>query len=491
MPPSLAEVPEIVWEKRGQENALKAFRRAARTVPAYRAFLKEHGVRPKDIHTFEDFQQLPTTSKQNYLQRYDQVELMPGGKLDGTVVFTSSSGFSGRPFFWPRMKHQDDGAIRGLRAIYSLFDVDRKPTLVLIALSLGVHTAGQMMTEWSLKLARAAACKMTVVTPGSLSEADVLEVVKHLSPRFEQTLIWGYPSICAETVKAGIDQGISWGDLNTFILTGGESVSEGWRRQMLELLGGSPHPMRVATVYGSAEVGIMGFDTPTSILVRQLAHDRESLGNCLFQGKVPGAFVQFNPMSRFFETVEGELAMTAWQAVPLIRYVLRDAGDVTPFSSLIGQLDSCNIDVKAEFKAQGIRPEHIWRMPFLSCFGRTDGAVIVVNANVYPLALQPVFAAHHEVSHFKLAVEENASHEKRFLVYAEWRNGLLSQEKKARLQRMLHDEVVQALVQTNTEYRESLKEDAAAADPKIVIVEAGTGPFASDAGRWKRSYICK
>jgi len=486
-------VPEQVWIQRGQDRALAVFRRAARGVPAYRAFLKEHGVRLRDIRTFEDFQQLPTTSKEGYLLKHDLAELMPGGKLDGTRVFATSSGSTGQPIFWPRLKRQDDGALRGIQAYYSLFDINRKSTLLLMTLSLGMHIAGQYMTELSLRVARMPGNRLTVVTPGCSVVEDSLELVKHLSPRFDQTLILAYPSFAQRLVAAGTDWGVSWQELNAFLMTGGESYSEGWRSLMVERLGCLPHPMRVCGVYGTSDGGgIMGFETPFSILGRQLAHQREDIRRCLFDGRLEAAFVQFNPMARYFEEVNGELTLTCWQAVPLIRYALHDAGDVMPFSMVTKRLRSCDADPEVLLRARGVAPQHIWQWPFLSCFGRSDGAVSVAAANVYPHMLQHVFAAHREVSHYKLAVEGSGGIENRFIVYVELAERTkLTDDARTKLERMLHDEVVTTLSRSSSEYRESLVEAAEVADPSIVLVPYGSGLFAADAGRQKRSYLHK
>jgi len=488
--PGLADIPEEFWIQRGQANALATFRRAARTVPAYRAFLKEHGVQPRDIQTFEDFQQLPATSKEDYLLKHDLADLMPGGKLDGTRVVATSSGSTGQPLFWPRSKRQDDGALRGLQAYFDLFDIRGKSTLFLMTLSLGLHVAGQYMAELMLRLARMPHNRLTVVTPGTSVE-DTVELAAHLSPRFDQTILAAYPAFVQQVLTAGSDRGIRWPDLSLFVMTGGESWSEGWREVIADSVGGSPHPMRVTGVYGTSDGGgIMGFETPLSILGRQLAHQREDVRLRLFDGRLEAAFVQFNPMGRFFEEVEGELTLTCWQAVPLIRYALHDAGAVVPFSMVTKRLRSCDADPEALLRARGLAPDSIWQWPFLSCFGRSDGAVSVAAANIYPHMLQHVFAGHPEVSHFRLAVEGGGGSANRFLVYVELgERATLTGDARARLESVLHDEVVSALSRSSSEYRESLVEAPEVAHPSIVLVPYGSGLFAEDVGRQKRSHI--
>jgi phenylacetate-CoA ligase len=483
----LAGVPEHVWLRRGRGNALAAFRRAARSVPAYRAFLREHSIVPSDIRTFDDFLRLPTTSKENYLLRHDLVELMPGGRLDGACVVTRSSGYSGEPIFWPTLKRQSGKAILGMEAFYSLFGIAERLTLALVTFALSSHSAGQSIVDASLHVARKPRSRLTVATPGASVE-ETLDLVRHLSPRFEQTVIWGYPSLIHKIVVAGADSGTRWADLNAFAVCSGEGFGESWRRLMVGLLGGPPHPMRVSALYGSADAGLMGFDTPVSLLVRQLALDHRRLQEAIFRGRPPAAFVQFSPVERFFETVEGELTLTCWRAIPMIRYVVHDVGDVIPFSTLVAHLRSCGISLEDAARADGVAHHHIWPLPFLSCFGRSDGTVSVVGANVYPHTLQHVFAAHKQVSHFKLAVEQDAAGLSRLTVYVEWAGGELSVRTRQRFEHMLHAEVREALLQANWDYRGAMRDDPVSADPRIVLVPRGSGPFVDDADRWKRSY---
>ena len=58
------------WEKKREKYAVSLFQKAARCIPAYKDFLKKNKVNPQKIKTFEDFKQIPATSKKNYIQQY-------------------------------------------------------------------------------------------------------------------------------------------------------------------------------------------------------------------------------------------------------------------------------------------------------------------------------------------------------------------------------------------------------------------------------------
>ncbi len=69
------------------------FHSVATTVPAYQAFLREHGIEPTSIQTLEDFQKLPLVTKENYHRRYhisDNGGLIP---YEAMLKFLAEWGF--------------------------------------------------------------------------------------------------------------------------------------------------------------------------------------------------------------------------------------------------------------------------------------------------------------------------------------------------------------------------------------------------------------
>src|SRR5947209_5307899 len=78
-----------------ERRALAVFASVAATVPAYRAFLAEHGVDPAGVRTFADFRTLPLLTKDNYLRRHPLAQLCRGGELVGCDMISVSSGSTG------------------------------------------------------------------------------------------------------------------------------------------------------------------------------------------------------------------------------------------------------------------------------------------------------------------------------------------------------------------------------------------------------------
>src|SRR5262249_55839181 len=74
-----------------EQSALELFSTVVDSVPAYRAFLAEHGIDPSNIQTFDDFQKLPQTNKKNYQLRYPLGELCRDGRLESCDFIAVSS----------------------------------------------------------------------------------------------------------------------------------------------------------------------------------------------------------------------------------------------------------------------------------------------------------------------------------------------------------------------------------------------------------------
>src|SRR5260370_14298388 len=95
--------------------ALDLFHDAARSVPAYGAFLRSAGIDPGSIASAVDFDQLPMLTKDNYYRRYPLPELCRDGRLDQCDMVAVSSGSSGPPTVWPR-------SVLAQRAVAARFD---------------------------------------------------------------------------------------------------------------------------------------------------------------------------------------------------------------------------------------------------------------------------------------------------------------------------------------------------------------------------------
>jgi phenylacetate-CoA ligase len=88
------------------------------------------------------------------------------------------------------------------------------------------------------------------------------------------------------------------------------------------------------SIYGSADTGVLGVESRASIALRKLAHAEPTIAEELGLGRViPHFFHQADPEA-YLETVDGELCITKWQGIPLVRYNLHDSARLYDWPSI-------------------------------------------------------------------------------------------------------------------------------------------------------------
>src|SRR3989344_7340430 len=213
------------WKKRGEQMSLKLFHRAARQVPAYKDFLKKHKISSNKIKTYQDFKNLPVINKKNYLRVYSLDKLIWGGNLRKNMVFTSTSGSTGAPVYFPRQEKLDwQNSVFIEQFLSNSSYGSKNPTLVIIGFGMGVWIGG-LITYKAFEIAgKNGGYPLSIITPG-INKNEIFNALKNISE------------------KAGV---------KNFLLD-------------------------TANIYGTADIGAMAWETPLSILVRRLAIDNNEL----------------------------------------------------------------------------------------------------------------------------------------------------------------------------------------------------------------------
>ncbi|MEV4280796.1 phenylacetate--CoA ligase family protein [Actinoplanes xinjiangensis] len=346
-------------------QVLELFRDAAATVPAYALFLRERGVDPSSV---TDPAQIPLMTKQDYHQRFDLPQRCRGGRLDAAATVAVSSGSSGRPTVWPRtVADEAPVTARFAQVFRDGFRAGERSTLAVVCFALG-NWVGGMYTV--------AACRqlpVTVAAPGNDIE-EILRVVGELGGHFEQTVLLGYPPFVKNVIDAGMARGVDWASLRIKLVLAGEVFSEQWRDLVAARAGIDDPETGVASLYGTADAGVLGNETPLSVRVRRFLSRRPEVAAELFgESRLP-TLVQYDPAARLFETApDGTLVFTADGTVPLVRYHIADDGGVLPKADLI-----------AVCRAHGFDPGDGPDLPFVYVFGRSLFTVSYFGANVYP-----------------------------------------------------------------------------------------------------------
>jgi len=370
----------------GSREALDLFRAVARDVPAYRTLLAEQKIDPASVRTAADFARLPLLDKKNYNRRFSLDELVLGGKLTRSDFFAVSSGSTGEPTFWPRAQEDEfPVAVRFEQVFRDAFRAHEKRTLAVVCFALGTWVGG-MFTSSCMRHLSAKGYPIVTATPGNKID-EILRVVQRLAPQFDQTVLLGYPPFLKEVVDAGRSQGLDWSPFNVKLVMAGEVFSETWRGLVAERLG-VHDPLRFgASIYGTADAGVLGQETPVSIAIRRFLAERPEAAQAMFGDPRLPTLCQYDPTARYFESlpVDGggaSLAFSGWNGVPLVRYHIADRGGILGYDAMLQKMRDLGCDPVAAVRSSG-GPEPR-RQPFVWVFGRTDFTVSFFGANVFP-----------------------------------------------------------------------------------------------------------
>jgi phenylacetate-CoA ligase len=431
-----------------REWLLGLFHRVAGSVPAYRDFLRRSGVDPAAVHTFADFGRLPLMTKENYHTRYPLAQRCRDGRLAGCDMIAVSSGSTGRPTYWPRFVLDELAvAARFEQVFHDSFEADRQPTLAVVCFPLGTWVGGMYTASCCRHLA-SKGYPVTVVAPGNDKE-EILRVVPELAGDFAQTVLLGYPPFLKDLIDTGIGRGVPWASMGIRLVLAGEVFSEDWRDLMSERAGMRRPAYDSAALYGTADGGVLGNETPLSITIRRFLARTPDAARAAFGGSRLPTLVQYDPRSRFFEEHDGTLLFTGDNGVPLIRYHIADEGGILTYEQALEICAKHGFDpVGALGGGRGVHP-----LPFAYIFGRSHLAVSFFGANVYPeniaAGLEQPEVNGWVTGKFVLEVAEDADRNRRLAIAVELAPG---ERGDSHRQRLAADSVRTQLCRLNSEF---------------------------------------
>lgn len=475
---AFSAVPTARWLETGEQRALETFRVAATSVPAYREFLRTHGVEPESVRTIDGFRRLPLTDKENYFEHHSLAAVTAGGTLAAATVIHCSSGSTGEPRYWPKSAIQDINSCKGVELLFvNYFDVDAVSTLFICCFGMGPWSAGEIM-HTSVKTMSDKGLKIAIVSPG-LNVDQSFDILRDLGASFQQVIIGGYPSFLRDLAEEGVQRGVDFSRYNLRVLTGGEKYSENWRQYMASHLGLKQPHRDVASVYGTSEIGVACTSSPFVDFLRMYLHRTPNVKKALF-GDVPlPSITQFLPAARYMEIINGEIVVTCMGAIPLVRYRTKDRGQVLVPADVVAGLPA---SFWTEYTAAG-EPAEIPNLPILTIDGRSD-AFTILAVNIY----------HDIVTHALEAPPLNDYLTGRFLAEklesedaAEHLNLVLelkpSVQSQARLAEEIREHLVVALAGLSSEYAAALAGAGERAKPLVELRPYRSDGFLAQSGR--------
>jgi phenylacetate-CoA ligase len=438
------------------ENAVLAlFQKVAIEVPAYQAFLTEQGIDPKVIQSLERFKTLPLVTKDNYLRRYQLSDLCYDGKLVNCDTIAVSSGSTGKPSFWPRFVTDElQIATRFEQIFHDSFEADRHSTLAVICFALGTWVGGMYTTNCCRYLA-SKGYPLMVATPGN-NKDEIFRVVRELGDRFEQVVLLGYPPFLKDAIDSGRQQGVDWSQYRIKLVMAGEVFSEEWRSLVGDRIGASNPCYDSASLYGTADAGVLGNETPLSICIRRFLAAHPEIARELFgESRLP-TLVQYDPRSRYFETTdEGTLLFSGDNGIPLLRYHIADNGGLIDYEEMLAFLAARGFDPREHLGdfvpnalGRGVR-----LLPFVYVFGRSHFTVSYFGANIYPenvtVGLEQPTIREWVTGKFVLQVKEDSDRNRYLSVVVELAPGLDGSDDK---QEAIAASIQTQLLRLNSEF---------------------------------------
>jgi phenylacetate-CoA ligase len=451
------------------KRSLKLFKKAAKNLPAYRKFVVKHGVNPDKIKRIEDYATVPITTKKDYLQPTLRKDLLWSADRQHPLWFCSTSGSTGEPYYFPR---RDELAARGSYFVEDFLNYSshgKGSTLVLMGFGMGVWIGG-LITLRSFEIAADRLQTPISFLPTGYNKTEVFKALKKLSPEFDQTILVGYPPFIKEVVDEAKGEGIDLSKLNMRLMFAAEAFTETFRKYVCEKAGITNLHLDTLNIYGSADMGAMAYETPLSILVRQLALDDALLYQDIFgQIEKTPTLAQYNPEFIEFEQVDGQLVLNSDGALPLLRYAIGDHGGVFSYDDIRKIFKRYRIDLAKEVKKAGIA-HTIRKQPFVFVYERTDLSATLHGIIIYPEfikegLLTPALTASF-TERFTMSTKHDIHHNQFIQVNVELQKGVEPSEK---LEHLALKAVRKSMIEKSSEFAEVSRSKASQNLIQIVV----------------------
>jgi phenylacetate-CoA ligase len=271
-------------------------------------------------------------------------------------------------------------------------------------------------------------------------------------------------------IDTGRAAGIDWALYKTKIVCAGEVFSEEWRALVGERTGSSDPDRASASLYGTADAGVLGNETPLSIRIRRFLAERPEAARSLFgESRLP-TLVQYDPLVRFFESTPDGLLFSGDNGIPLIRYNILDTGGLISYDDMLEFLSRWGYDPLPALQAagaRGVRP-----LPFVYVFGRSNFTVSYFGANIYPenisVGLEQPRIKDWVTGKFVLQVVEDEDRNAHLSVTVEMAPGMEASDER---REAIGDSILAQLLRLNSEFANYVPADYR--QPRVTLKPVG------------------
>lgn len=298
---------------------------AAQHSAAYRVLLREHGCGHTPAESAE-WAQLPVLTKQNTFGRFALNELARDVPAQELADVLTSSGRGGRSFGFrltARDQHEEGWFDIDL-GLQDVFDVDRRSTLLVNCLPMGVVFRSKAVAVANVSVRQDMACS----------------ILRDVGPKFQQTVLCTDPLFIRALLEEAEVAGVDWKALNTSVIIGEEILVEAQRDYIASRMGidlDVDDSRLIGSSFGVGELGLnLLFETRETIRMRRAAVRDASVAQALGCrdgiASIPSLFC-YNPLRSFIEVLNpdedgyGEMCVTMLDqqaVIPLPRYTTGD-----------------------------------------------------------------------------------------------------------------------------------------------------------------------
>ncbi|WP_240777684.1 phenylacetate--CoA ligase family protein [Nonomuraea basaltis] len=377
------------------------------------------------------------TTKDSYTRRHALPDLCRDGLIGDMIAV--SSGSTGEPSFWPRSASDERVIAARFEEVFSdSFAARERRTLAVVCFALGTWVGGLFTVNCCRYLAERG-YPITVVAPGT-DRREIARVLPELAPHFDQVVLLGYPPFLKNIIDS---EDLPWAAWNVKLVTAGEVFSEEWRTLVAERAGIADPVRGIASLYGTADAGVLGNETALSVEIRRFLSSWPGTARELFgESRLP-TLVQYDPEVRFFEEHQGTLLFSGDNGIPLIRYHIADEGGVIPYDRMLGFVR------RRGFEPGTRSPER----PFVYVFGRSHFTVSYYGANVYPeniaVGLEQPEVSGSVTGKFVMEVVEDDRHDRHLTVTVELMPGEKPADETAQA---VGESILAQLLRLNSEF---------------------------------------
>lgn len=437
-------------------------------VPAYIKFIHEKNSKIK--YWDFDLTQYPETSKDEYIKKYSFADRCKFGKIPlKWTTIDESSGSTGKAYNWIRTMDE----LRDVHTVssnYIRMEIKEEKIITLNAFSMGSWATGLNMTLGLLPIS-----VVKSIGPDIEKIIDTLQTFKSTKEGGYSYIICGYPPFMKHLVEKMKEINFPFEDYRLYAIVGGEGLTEAMRDYLQNYF------IKVRSGYGATDIQLgVGGETDFTIWARKLL-----LKDANFRAKLLGEkenrtpmLFHYNPLDHFIETNDKNeviISINSFKILsPRLRYNLGDEGKTYEYKEFIKILQSCGYSQDLINK---ISLDNPIKMPLLLLYGRKDGTISYMGANIYPQDVeQGLYNSKYAnlIENFILSLDENSSLESQFAINIELKPDVIPPKD---FTQNLAQSVRDYMATVNRDFKESLEEDEAAGQVNIKVFEAGTGIF--------------